>query len=510
MPIDLTGIDLQELDLEIQLAKAGIALEQKRRHCYHMPWVKRLKLFYNMGHPDPYIPSPTQEEFHRSEARFKVLAAGARFGKSIAAPADIMDLIIQPGTHGWVCGPTYELAEKEWVYMEGYLEKLGLLQMATLHKQSTPFKLEFPWGSKIWQKSADNPKSLLGEELDWMILSEADQIKMSTWERFLRPRLGSRMGRVVIPATPFGIGIIKRYWDRGQLQDGMSDTQLAVLDWSESSASWQCSVIENPTFPVKEYIAASKEVPPLVFAEQYDGCFVQSAGRVYNEADPAVVGVTEDELLERLGITTWRNSPVYVGVDFGGTDPFVALLVVALPDDTWYVHQEHYIEPGATLRLAQHAERIGKMISGLHCRAIYADHDKADQHEIREELKRHKVRVMNARKGKGNDGLQPTIDELRHLFFQDKIFINRDNCPNTMRELVEYRWEDSRADDEVNNKPYPRDWANHAMDSCRYAITSARKYGGSLKGLDVKPRMPDPMGTERTREEGLSVFDLLD
>jgi len=489
MTLDLATIDLESMDLDTQLFKAGIQRQQKLRHCTHLPWVQRLKLFYNMGYPDPYIPSPGQEEFHRSEARFKVIAAGARYGKSIAAPADVMDLIVQKDTHGWIVGPTYDLAEKEWVYMEQYLQQLGLLQMATVNKRATPRYLEFPWGAKIWMRSADNPSSLLGEELDWMILSEADRTKISTWQRFLRPRLGSRMGRVVIPATPFGVGIIKEYWDKGQLQGALSTDLLAQIDWSESAASWQCSVLENPTFSVREYVAASHEIPPLVFAEQYDGCFVQAAGRVYNEADPAVVGVTEDELLERVGLKTWRGCPVYVGVDFGGTDPFVALLVVALPEDTWYIHDEHFIEPGATLRLAQHAERIGKMISGLHCRAIYCDHDKADQKEIRDELKRHKIVVTNARKGKGKDGLQPTIDEIRALFFKGKVFINKDNCPNTMRELVEYRWEDSRKDDEQNNKPYPRDWANHAMDAMRYGIISARKQSG--KPSDLEDRKAD-------------------
>ena len=46
--------------------------------------------------------------------------------------------------------------------------------------------------SELWIKSCDNPDSLVGEGLDWMIIDEAARVKQIVWEQYLRPTLSDR------------------------------------------------------------------------------------------------------------------------------------------------------------------------------------------------------------------------------------------------------------------------------------------------------------------------------
>lgn len=59
-------------------------------------------------------------------------------------------------------------------------------------------------GGEILGLSAHSPFSLVGEELDWLILCEAAHLDRESWERYLRPRLGTRLGRMIASSTPRG------------------------------------------------------------------------------------------------------------------------------------------------------------------------------------------------------------------------------------------------------------------------------------------------------------------
>ena len=65
-----------------------------------------------------YKPHTGQMCLHRSDARFRVVVAGRRWGKSISAAKEAELMILKPRTRGWIVSKTYELGEK--VYREIY------------------------------------------------------------------------------------------------------------------------------------------------------------------------------------------------------------------------------------------------------------------------------------------------------------------------------------------------------------------------------------------------------
>ena len=56
--------------------------------------------------------------------------------------------------------------------------------------------------SEIRGKSADNPVSLLGEGLDWLIVDEAARLKPAIWEGHLSQRLIDKKGWALLISTP--------------------------------------------------------------------------------------------------------------------------------------------------------------------------------------------------------------------------------------------------------------------------------------------------------------------
>jgi len=423
-----------------------------------------------------YRPSVGQSAFHKSTAKRKCLVAAARFGKSIAAAYDTLADLMTPGRRVWIVAPQFALGEFEFRYVVDAIARLlgGLSPANGVRRfqfsvNSGNMAIETMWDSFVRVKSAAHPQSLLGEELDYALMVEGSQVPGHIFDVYIQARLAMREGRACVPTTPAARGFnawVKDWWERGK------SGHPAYASFGPFAA------IDNPLYSLDSFKLAYETTPWDIFREQYLGHFVLPSGRVYSEADPDVVGVPDEFVAKLSGVSDWRNFPVWGGVDFGGTDPFVALVVAQLPDGVWYVADEHYCKPGADLRLQQHSERIAAKLRGLHVRSVFTDHDRADQHEIQRELQRHGINVRNARKGNGKDGLLPTIDEMRSLFWQGKLFINRERCPNTMRELLEYRWEESRSGEEMNNKPLPRDWQNHCMDAMRYAICSALKMSG--------------------------------
>ena len=70
--------------------------------------------------------------------------------------------------------------------------------------------------SEVRGKTADNPVSLLGEGLDWLIVDEAARMKPMIWESHLSQRLIDKRGWALLISTPRGKGWFFDLFRRGQ------------------------------------------------------------------------------------------------------------------------------------------------------------------------------------------------------------------------------------------------------------------------------------------------------
>lgn len=272
-------------------------------------------------------PWPAQREMHESGARFKALFAGSRYGKSKSGAMDVLPDVLKANTRGWIVGPTYEQPSKEFRYIyEALVVNLGFVPKRKLNVEYTspgPQILIMPWGAEIYTKSQENTESLLSEELDWLILSEASRLNEKIFDGYLRARLGTRRGRVVIPTTPHGYNwVYKRFY-------------LPAVDGNKDNWSKIVSVTENPLFSREEYEAAKKELPEDIFKEQYDGEFVAQTGLIYKRFLRQVNVIDPFEIPRR-----WSR---YCAIDPHPSTPCAVIWMALDEHGTCYIYDEMFI-----------------------------------------------------------------------------------------------------------------------------------------------------------------------
>lgn len=283
-----------------------------------------------------------QKQVISSKKRFIVFRGGRRIGKSRTAAVSAMSVLLTPNTRTWIVAPSYQLAEKEFRYVVDFYNtlqtKFGLppLKEKNHNVLGGKISLKTVWDSEVVGKSAERPESLLGEEIDYLILAETAQHKQDTWERYLRGTLSSRMGKVIFPTTPDIAG----FW----LYELEINAKKDPDNWDVIS----CAAWETDHYDKGEIELARKQLPEDVFLEQYGGEWKFRTGRVYPEFSQDI------HVIEPFRIPPeWKHVR---GIDFGFKDAFVCLWASVSPDGTVYFTEEYYSTEGKPTKV--HAEEI--------------------------------------------------------------------------------------------------------------------------------------------------------
>ncbi len=402
-----------------------------------------------------YAPHAGQIRFHESDARFKILIAGARFGKSLASTKDVLSELTSGPSRGWMVAPTYALAQPELRYiMQDVQRRMGVPAAVIDGGRGSWSRLRTPWGAEVLCLSAQRQETLLGEEIDWLILCEAAHLDREAFERFLRARLTTRHGRLVVPTTPRGFNWVHELYQAGQGDDGA---------W----ASFRFATWDNPLISREEIDAARDSLPPEVFDEQYGGAFMTPAGAVYREFQPALHVVK--------GLQPPPGAIIYKAIDFGYTNPFCCLWAALDGDSRLLVLREHYLDSAIVDR---HAEIIRDVDDAF----VAAGHtmgpafaDPSGRME-RQTLARLGIPTMAA-----DNHIAGGVQMVRRLLSVRKdgtpgVYIDA-GCRNLLREFEHYMWRESPGAAER----VPRKEHDHALDALRYLCVALQARAGWQK-----------------------------
>jgi len=143
-----------------------------------------------------------QQKVFDSKARWKILCAGRRFGKTRLGVQMCMEVALRGGRAWWVA-PTFAIARVGWRDIAA--------SAASFPKEIEPnisiVNMEFTManGGQIAVRSADNPQRLRGEGLDFIVMDEAAFVKPEVWQEVLRPTLTERKGSALFISTPMGM-----------------------------------------------------------------------------------------------------------------------------------------------------------------------------------------------------------------------------------------------------------------------------------------------------------------
>lgn len=242
-----------------------------------------------------------EREVWESDARFKVLACGRRWGKTFLGALACVACGLQGGRAWWVA-PTYPIASIGW----RVIQKLSRNVPGTKKSESQRM-ITYPGGGWVQVKSADNPDSLRGVGLDLAVLDEAAFMREEAWTAALRPALSDRNGKAIFISTPKGRNWFWRAFQRGQAGEA---------GWQ----SWWFPTASNPYIPQDEIENARRTLPELVFRQEYLAEFIEDAGMVFRRVMDAAV-------------SEWRDAPEaghqYVfGVDWGKHNDWTVIQVL--------------------------------------------------------------------------------------------------------------------------------------------------------------------------------------
>lgn len=292
------------------------------------------KFFEKVG----YEPHKGQNKFHKSKARFRVLTCGRRWGKSKSTAMEASAALMKKTNQlGWIVAPTYDLSEKifrevYWTYHKclPYMVESSSLSRADMH-------IKLKNGSHLIAKSADNPTSLIGEGLDFLIIDEASRVKGSVWHEALRPTLGDKQGWAIFISTPKGKNWFYELFRRGA--EGEKDYE-----------SWHFSSYTNPYLPKEEIEQAKKTSPKFTFIQEWLAEFLESKDSYFKYS---VIVSCIDESIKFISKRRHPTYKYYLGVDCArmGEDESVLTILECANGKNKVVHIESF-ETNTTTELA--------------------------------------------------------------------------------------------------------------------------------------------------------------
>lgn len=435
---------------------------------------KRVMSVADFYHKLGYYPHPGQTKFHAARQRFKVMDCGRRWGKSTSGPHDMLpEMMLKKPVMGWIVAPTYDLGEKEFrVFWAELVDKMRvpLDKSKTFNSIRTKdFRITTAWGSSIEVRSAEHPESLVGEGLDFVIMAEAAKLKLSHWEKYIRPTLSDKRGRAVFVSTPEGFNWFYDLYQRGQADDPKYKDW-----WSYKSPTWENTIVFPGGRDDAEMVEVEATLAPEVFAQEYGAEFTSFAGRIYSEFDEGY------HVLKNYKFNPdWHN---YLAFDFGFRNPFVCLNIQVDAEENVYVWDEYYER---NLSTPEHARRLKSMIQwrvdGGYYDPAGADQSQAIIQHFRETKEYNNTKLNGFTMDPAPNDWRAGVDRVKEWLklrpttvgstMKPKLFIS-DECYQTIREFNTYRVREQteKMTETKDPKEEPRKKDDHAMDALRYFI----------------------------------------
>ena len=208
---------------------------------------------------------PWQKEVWKDEARFKVIAAGRRCGKTqYAAWRLIVEALKSTSGAVWYIAPTQQQARDIiWAKL------LDLGREVITHSHINNMQLTLVNGSVISLKGADRPETMRGVALKFVVLDEYADMKPFVWEQILRPALADHLGDAVFIGTPKGRN---HFYDLYQYAEKGTDP-----DWQ----CWHYTSYDNPILKESEIEAARKSMSSFAFRQEFEASFEAAASDVF-------------------------------------------------------------------------------------------------------------------------------------------------------------------------------------------------------------------------------------
>tara|TARA_R110000737_G_scaffold330930_1_gene346921 strand:+ start:2324 stop:3574 length:1251 start_codon:yes stop_codon:yes gene_type:complete len=267
---------------------------------------------------------PWQQEVWNSKARFKVVAAGRRTGKSrLAAYLLIVNGLKSQKGQVFYVAPTQGQARD--IMWQTILE-VGHSVITASHINNLQFTLIN--GTIISLKGADRPETMRGVSLKYLVMDEYADMKPAVWEQILRPALTDQKGEALFIGTPMG---------RNHFYDLY---KFAGSDDNDVYDSWHFTSYDNPLLDPTEIDMAKSTMSSFAFRQEFMASFEAQGSDIFKE-----------EWLKMDSVEP-KDGDYYIAIDMAGFEEAgkkkktrlddTAISVVKVNEGGWWVNEIIY------------------------------------------------------------------------------------------------------------------------------------------------------------------------
>lgn len=263
-----------------------------------------------------------QLEIFNDPHRFKVVAAGRRFGKSrLAAWTLIIEALKSTDKDVFYVAPTYQQARD---ILWSLLKEIGHDVIASAHENTSVLTLIN--GRKIYLKGSDRPDTLRGVGLAYVVIDEYADMKPQVFEQILRPALADVQGGALFIGTPKGRN---HFYELFKYSESGKDEQWKAFHYTS---------YDNPLLPKSEIEAAKNSMSSFAFRQEFMASFEAASRDLFKED---WITIEEEEPEEgRYFIAVDLAGFINVDKESGNKNKKLdetAIAVVKVHDGGWWV-----------------------------------------------------------------------------------------------------------------------------------------------------------------------------
>ena len=390
----------------------------------------------------PYRPRVGQLEYHNRLARFCVLVAHRRWGKTVAVVNDLIRQVVRSNrfmaTGAYIAPLRNQAKRVAWPLLKHYCARIP-----GYDKNESELVITLPPDKRIIVAGSDNPDALRGWGLVDAKLDETAQIDPECWRQVIRPALADAKGTATFIGTPKG---------RLNLFHDLYEDAADLEDWCR----FLYTVDDSGVIDHDELLSLKREMEAPEFQQEFYCSFNAAVTGSYYGSRMAAA-----EAEGRLSRYTYdERFPVYATMDLGWSDLTVIWLFQVIGNQV-------VLLKALAWRHASLPEVVKDVKAlGLPIEEWIAPHD-IKVTELGTGTSRLEVlwslgcSVLVCPNVPVDDGRQAVRDLLPRCHF------DREGCEVGIEALVQYRTEyDAVA--RVFSKKAVHDWASHYADAFRY------------------------------------------
>ena len=410
-----------------------------------------------------YSPHEKQREIHESGARFKVVAAGRRGGKTVLAVIELIRHGVDnpqrpdlPTPRSWYVCETYRQAEMiAWRTFMQYCPA-NLIRVKNVNK----LYVELVNGHIIEFKGSEDYDRLRGVPLTFVVFEEYGFMKPEVWTEVIRPSLTDSGGSALFIGTPG--------------QDGsphFHDLYNLGLAGSSDFRSWLFFTKDNPYIPAAEIEKARRDMPEDIYKREFEADFTSTSGLIYDNFRHATHVIP----LYEPSFDRDKSDFVVGSIDPGLHNPTAAILAAWDKDGVGRIFREYYVEG----KLAGENAQAIKAMAERYKVAYWV----IDRSSIRRDpatgisfFRKYQELLCPLITAPNDPGsVWAGIDEVKKLFHVDpvlktpRLLIGVHNY-KTLWELGRYSRYKHKWHVEKNEEERPRKLHDHAMDAMRNMV----------------------------------------